>query len=72
MGRIKKGIAVEKDSLEPFGIDNVERQIMVGDPVEEENSKPFAAESSAQLAEKKLVVRVINVGVDEVCDFLVM
>lgn len=72
MGRIKEGIAVKKDSLESLGIDNVERQIMVSDPVEEENSQPFAAEPSAQLAEKKLVVRVVNIGVDEVSDILVI
>jgi hypothetical protein len=72
MGRIKEGIAVKKDSLESLGIDNVERQVMVGDPVEEENSKPLAAEPAAQLAEKKLVVRVVNIGVDEVGDFLVI
>ena len=30
VGHIKDGIAVEQDPLEPLGIDNVERQIMVG------------------------------------------
>jgi hypothetical protein len=68
VGHIKEGIAVEKDPLEPLGIDNVERQVMVGNPVEEEYSEAFAAESSTQLAEKKLVVGIIEVGIDEAGD----
>lgn len=68
VGHIKEGIAVEKDPLEPLGIDNVERQVMVGNPVEEEYSEAFAAQSSTQLAEKKLVVGIIEVGIDEVGD----
>jgi hypothetical protein len=43
---------------------------MVGNPVEEEYSEAFAAESSTQLADKKLVVRIIQVGIDEVGDSL--
>jgi len=71
VGRIKDGIAVEQDPLEPLGIDNVERQIMVRNPVEEEYPEAFAAKPSTQFANKKLVVRIIQVGIDEVGDSLV-
>ena len=54
VGHITEGIAVEKDPLEPLGIDNVERQVMVGNTVEKEDLEAFAAESSTQLAEEKL------------------
>lgn len=71
IGLIKEWIAVEKDPLEALGIDNLERQIMVGDPVEEECSKALAAKPSTQPADKKLVVRIIEVDIDEVGDGLV-
>ncbi|RYP66318.1 hypothetical protein DL770_008825 [Monosporascus sp. CRB-9-2] len=72
IGPIKERIAVEKDTREPLAVDNVERQIMVGNLVEEEYPKAFAAEPSTQLAEKKLVVRIIEFGIDEVGDSLVI
>lgn len=72
MSDIKKRVAIEKDSLKPFGVNNVERQIMVSNPIEEENPKPFTAESSTQLAEKKLVVRIIYICIDETRDLLII
>lgn len=45
---------------------------MVGDPVEKEYSKTFAAEPLTQLAEEELIIRVIQVGVQELGDSLVL
>ena len=36
MSDIKKRVAIEKDLLKPFGVNNVERQIMVSNPIEED------------------------------------
>jgi hypothetical protein len=44
---------------------------MVCNPVEEEYPEAFAAKPSTQFANKKLVVRIIQVGIDKVGDSLV-
>lgn len=68
MDLVKERVAVKQDPLESLSIDNLERQVVVCNPVEEECSKTVDMEFSTQFAEKELIVRIIKVGTDELCD----
>lgn len=72
MGLIKEWVAVKQDPLESLSIDYLERQVVVRNPVEKKNSKTLDVELSTQVAEEELIVRVIEVGVEEMSDSLVM
>jgi hypothetical protein len=72
VGLIKEWVAVKQDPLEPLSIDYLEQQVVVRNPVEKKNSKTLDVELSTQVAEEELIVRVIEVSVEEMSDSLVM